>query len=224
MIIVFDLDDTLYDEFSFVKSGFLKVAEYVNTTYGIDAGLALDTMHHELETHGRGKVFDALLEKFNVYSKPAVAQCLSVYRLHHPQIKLNPDAVRCLGRFKQFNKYIVTDGNKIVQRNKINALGLVPVMKKIFITHAYGIKNAKPCAYCFNRIAQLEKTVPENIVYIADNPQKDFINIKKLGFKTIRIRQGMFAGLDLDREHEAHFTIDCLDQLTLSLLEKLRQA
>ena len=221
MILIFDLDDTLYDEFSFVKSGLLKVAEYVNKTYGINADSAYDIMRYELETNGRGRVFDALLLEYKVYSTSAVRKCVSAYRGHHPEIKLNPDAVRCLDRLKHFNKYIVTDGNKIVQRNKVKALGLFPVMKKIFITHEYGKRNAKPSAYCFNKIAQIEKTSPENIVYIADNPQKDFINIKKLGFRTIRIRQGMFAGLDLDSEHEAHFIIDSLDKLTLRLIEKL---
>ncbi|WP_321494912.1 HAD family hydrolase [uncultured Desulfobacter sp.] len=224
MILVFDLDDTLYDELSFVQSGFLKVAEYVNKTFGIDTESAYDIMHSELETNGRGKVFDTLLLKYKVYSKSAVGKCVSVYRLHTPEIELNPDAVRCLDRFKQFNKYIVTDGNKVVQRNKLNALGLPPVMKKIFITHEYGKKNAKPSAYCFNLIAKLEKTPPGNIVYIADNPQKDFINIKKLGFKTVRICQGMFANLKLGYEYEAHFTINCLDQLTLSLIEKFTLA
>lgn len=223
MILIFDLDDTLYDELSFVKSGFLKVAEYVNKTYGINTDFAYDIMRYELETNGRGRVFDALLLEYKVYSKSAVRKCVSAYRGHYPEINLDPDAVRCFFRLKHFNKYIVTDGNKIVQRNKVKALGLFPVMKKIFITHEYGKRNAKPSAYCFNKIAQIEKTSPENIVYIADNPQKDFINIKKLGFRTIRIRQGMFSGLDLDPEHEAHFIIDSLDKLTLRLIEKLGQ-
>jgi len=221
--LTFDLDDTLYDERSFVHSGFLKVADYVKNVYGINPESALDIMHDELETHGRGKVFDQLLLAYKVYSKAAVQKCVSVYRLHDPDIKLNPDAVRCLERFKRFNKYLLTDGNKIVQRNKVKALGLFPVMKKVFITHEYGKKNAKPSVYCFQRIAQIEKTVPEDIIYIADNPQKDFINIKKLGFKAIRIRQGMIADLYLGPEYEGHFEISCLDELTLSLIEKLGQ-
>jgi len=223
MIVVFDLDDTLYDELTFVKSGFLKVAEYVNKTYGINPDTAYGIMCSELDANGRGRVFDTLLLAYAVYSTSAVRKCVSVYRGHPPDITLNPDALRCLDRLAQFNKYVVTDGNKIVQRNKAWALGLFPVMKKIFITHEYGKRNAKPSAHCFNRIAQMEKTPPGNIVYIADNPQKDFINIKKLGFKTIRIRQGMFAGLALDPEHEAHVTIDSLDELTLHLIETLRQ-
>ena len=30
MVIVFDLDDTLYDEINFVKSGFKEIASYLN--------------------------------------------------------------------------------------------------------------------------------------------------------------------------------------------------
>ena len=36
MIIVFDLDDTLYDEIDFVNNGFNEVANYLKKKFGID--------------------------------------------------------------------------------------------------------------------------------------------------------------------------------------------
>ncbi len=221
MILIFDLDDTLYDEITYVKSGLKQVAEYVDISYKIDAQTAYDIMYHELTINGRGKIFDVLLDKFDLLSNVNVRKCLSVYRTHIPDIVLNTDAVCCLNRCKDFHKYIVTDGNKIVQKNKIRALGLSARMKKVFITHNYGVKNAKPSSFCFERIAELENTEPANILYVGDNPNKDFINIKKLGFKTVRIRQGMFKDLQLDDEHEADFTINTLNELTLNLIYKL---
>lgn len=221
MILVFDLDDTLYDEITYVKSGLLHVAKYVNIHYQIEQNQAYKLMLQELNMNGRGEIFDVLLKKHFVYSKSAVRKCLSVYRLHNPQIKLNPDASACLDRFKDISKYIVTDGNKIVQRNKVKALGLFSLMKRVFITHDFGKKNAKPSTYCFEKIAALEKAKPENIIYIGDNPNKDFINLKKKRFKTIRIKNGMFSDLVMDNEHEAHATISTLDQLTINFIEKL---
>ncbi|WP_214515343.1 hypothetical protein, partial [Mycobacterium tuberculosis] len=44
MIVVFDLDDTLYDELTYVQSGFQAVAGYLRDTYGMPAGKALDWM------------------------------------------------------------------------------------------------------------------------------------------------------------------------------------
>ena len=57
--------------------------------------------------------------------------------------------------------------------------------------------------------------------YIADNPKKDFIGIKPLGFKTIRIRQGMFKNLEADESQKAHCEIKSLDEIEQTLLNKL---
>ena len=58
MIFVFDLDDTLYDEITFVKSGLLQVAKYVNIHYKIEQQPAYELMLRELDINGRGKIFD----------------------------------------------------------------------------------------------------------------------------------------------------------------------
>ena len=53
MVIVFDLDDTLYEELSYVKSGFLAVARYLQETYHTPAETCFDSMSQKLES-GRG--------------------------------------------------------------------------------------------------------------------------------------------------------------------------
>jgi len=47
-----------------------------------------------------------------------------------PKITLSKEGKACLKRFKDLPKYLVTDGNKIVQLKKIQALGLEPYLKK----------------------------------------------------------------------------------------------
>jgi putative hydrolase of the HAD superfamily len=39
------------------------------------------------------------------------------------------------------------------------------------------------------KITELEKTGWNDLVYLGDNPNKDFINLRKLGANTVRIRQ-----------------------------------
>ena len=86
----------------------------------------------------------------------------------------------CLNRFKSFDKYIITDGNITAQRNKIKSLGLKTQFKKIIPTYQYGISHSKPSILCFNMIMKIEKCEPSEMVYIGDNPHKDFVNIKKI--------------------------------------------
>ena len=141
-----------------------------------------------------------------------------VYRGHSPNIQLNAEADDCLKRFGQVPKYIVTDGNKQVQESKIKALGLHQRVNFYYITHRYGIKSAKPSPYCFLKICQREQVPPENVLYIGDNPHKDFVGIKPLGFKTIRVMQGQYKDLVKPQEYEADYQIKSLAELDDKLL------
>lgn len=218
MVLVFDLDDTLYDEQTYVRSGFRSVAKFLWSTYRIPIEGSYLVMNAKL-AEGRDKVFDQLLMYYNIYSKKLVRECLSVYRKHQPDIRLYSAASDCLERFKDIHQYIVTDGNKLVQANKLKALGLPEKMKNCFITRRYGIKNEKPSPYCFLKICELEKVRPHEVVYIADNPHKDFVGIKPLGFKTVRVRQGAYRDVQLSAEYEADWQIKSLDELTEKFLE-----
>ena len=100
MILVFDLDDTLYEEIEFVKSGFKAVADYLHKNYSINKEKAFSIMLQELEENGRGKIFNTVLKHFNVFSLKEVKKCLTIYRLHKPVIQLSSSGEQCLKRFK----------------------------------------------------------------------------------------------------------------------------
>jgi putative hydrolase of the HAD superfamily len=220
MVLVFDLDDTLFDEKTFVYSGFDAVAEFVSQQFNIDKIMIINDLTEELK-NGRGHIFDFVLKKHNLFSKVLVKKCLSVYRLHKPNIFVYNDAIECLKRFENAPKYIVTDGNKIVQHNKIKALQIEQYFAHCFISRRYGIHNEKPSPYCFQKICKLENTTPQNVIYIGDNPQKDFVGIKPIGFKTIRIMKGNHFDVIKTPEYEAHIQINALSELTSELLEQL---
>ena len=69
MVLVFDLDDTLYEELSFVRSGFGAVASYLSLRYKVREGTVYGSLLKELELRGRGSVFDRVLLQFGIYSK-----------------------------------------------------------------------------------------------------------------------------------------------------------
>lgn len=219
-VLVFDLDDTLYDELTYVKSGFQVVARDLYHRFSWPEEVTFEHMVKSLE-RGRERIFDDVLRDFGGYSKTNVRKCISVYRLHRPQINLSEEARRCLNRFESYPKYIVTDGNKIVQRNKLQALGLFERVKFCFITHRYGVCNSKPSPYCFLKICNMEKVNPSQVVYIGDNPHKDFVGIKPLGFKTIRVLTGGYGKVKPSKEFAAHYTINSLDDLSFDLLEQI---
>ena len=108
---------------------------------------------------------------------------------------------------------MVTDGNKNVQANKVKALNLDKWFKKIFITHRYGIKNSKPSLYCFEKIKSNERCNWEDLVYIGDNPSKDFVSLKKVNGKTIRVLTGNHATTFASKEYDSDYTINSLSEL-----------
>ena len=222
MIIAFDLDDTLYEEITYVRSGFKAVASYLSQTYKIETP---DKIFREfiqaLEEQGRGRVFDSFLEKYNLSNKKVIKKCLSVYRLHDPDIRLSESGQSCLERLKDYPKYLVTDGNKVVQTKKVKSLKINKYFRHMMVTHNYGLKYSKPSTYCFHKILQRENASPQDLIYIGDNPKKDFLNLKKDGFWTMRVMTGEHRDVLASPEFEADFRINSLDELSIKDLRKM---
>ena len=222
MILIFDLDDTLYDEKKFVYSGFSEVANWISVMSKNSAIEIFDYMVNDLALNGRGKVFNNALEKYFQMTVKNVRKCVSIYRLHKPDINLDKDVVDLLLELRKNNKlYIVTDGNKIVQNNKIKSLDVEKYIEKAFITYRYGLKASKPSLKCFEIIKNLEKVNWLDLVYIGDNPNKDFVNLNKVNAITIRVLQGDYALVKAKEDYDAKFKIDKLTDLNMLIKNHL---
>lgn len=214
MILIFDLDDTLYDESSFVTSGLGAVARHGEDAYGWNAGRSLAFMLDVLEREGRGRVFDRWLASHEQLSNARVAECVNIYRHHRPSLELFPAARVVLDRYRGLVPlYLVTDGHKIVQKNKVDALGLFAEFRRVFITHRFGIRHAKPSPHCFELIRQAEGCSWADMVYVGDNPTKDFVNLKPLGALTVRVKTGGHRNVVARPGYDAQISIPNLDAL-----------
>lgn len=222
MILVFDLDDTLYDEKQFVYSGFLEVANWISEMSKRPSNLIYESMVKDLSVNGRGEVFNNALKKYFYETKTNIKKCLSIYRLHKPRISLETDVVDLLIELgKAYKLYIVTDGNKIVQNNKIKSLDVEKYMKKAFITYRYGLKASKPSLKCFELIKNIERIKWQELVYVGDNPNKDFVNLNKVNAITIRVLQGEYANIMVTNEYDAKFKIDKITDLRMLIKNNL---
>jgi putative hydrolase of the HAD superfamily len=210
MVIIFDLDDTLYDEMSYVKSGFNAVASHLSYLFKIRKEAIFNKLLKVLKENGRGKVFNIACVHFKFNKKNLIKDLVNIYRSHKPCIKMKKEAIKILKYYSSHSKYIVTDGNYLVQKNKVKYLGLSNYFKKIYYTNIYGIKNNKPSLYCFNKIKKLEQCDWSDLVYIGDNPHKDFINCNKKKILTIRLMQGQNKNLKVKKIKDAKFKINNL--------------
>jgi len=213
MIYIFDLDDTLYDERQFVESGFLAVAKQAEERWGLNQNEVFTQLVKLLDSNGRGAIFDDFLKSYHLASKKNIQHCITTYRLHKPTLSMPQEHIALIESLPS-PRYLVTDGHKTVQANKVEALGITHLFKRVFITHRFGIKNAKPSTYCFKKIQQAEQCRWEEMVYIGDNPKKDFVNINKLGMQTVRVLTGVHKNVKACGIYNAKITINRLSDLS----------
>lgn len=177
--VIFDLDDTLYSEKEYVKSGYRAVAQHLG-----DIRLA-DRMWQFFE---EGKpAISALLSEVSGDE----AECLAIYRSHTPNIHLYDGAKKLLEDLRQqgIRTGIITDGRPEGQRNKIKVLGLEDLVDDIIVTDELGGEMfRKPCDIAF-RILQRKWRLPFGaMAYIGDNPAKDFHAPIQLGMLPIWVK------------------------------------
>lgn len=187
--VVFDLDDTLIKEVDYIKSGFDVVSTSISKNYDLDKELVLKDMF-ELFDESSSYVYNRVLDKNNVlYSKQEIMNLVEIYRNHTPQIRLSKKVIKVLEelRSKGYKIGVITDGYKESQRKKIEALNLEKHVDKIIVTDELGREYWKPHPRSFELMKEKLNVDFNEMVYIGDNPQKDFYINKVYPIKTIRL-------------------------------------
>jgi putative hydrolase of the HAD superfamily len=186
--VVFDLDDTLYPEIEYVRSGFRAVAEYLG-----ERGHAKDTvltrLQREFEADPRTRVFNRVLEQLGeVADEQMVGTLVKVYREHRPALKLGTDVGEILEQLRKTYKLgLLTDGFLPAQKLKVAALGLEGKFDHIIYTEELGREFWKPARKGFELMAAALGCGGEECVYVADNAAKDFVAPNELGWDTVQI-------------------------------------
>jgi len=219
--ILFDLDDTLYEEKQFVVSGFEAVSEYLSKEKNLNKEEIFRILITDFENGLRRKNFDILLEKLNL--KDGTKNMLvKIYREHIPALSLYPDAKVILRNLKRkFKLGLITDGYPIAQKNKISTLGIRHYFDVILINDISKNESKKHTLPFENAVGKLNVKY-RNTICVADNPLKDFITPKKLGIHTVRIKRGggEYSKIIVDKSLDADYTISNLLQLP-HVIEKL---
>lgn len=179
--IIFDLDDTLYSEKQYVRSGYKKIGEF----------LAREDAAEKLWSYfaaGKPAIDEYLVE---IGEEEKKDECIKIYREQIPEISLYDGVLEFIQDLKRkdIKVGIITDGRVEGQRAKLKALGLWEVMDDIIITDELGgVQFRKPCDISFRIIQNRWRMPYEQIVYVGDNPNKDFQACKQLGMKWIYFR------------------------------------
>lgn len=198
--LVFDIDDTLYDEIDYVRSGFAHIAR-IAARPDVNASTLERWLYQALEAGVRGDTFDQMLIAFpSVAMHHRTSRLIEEYRSHPPKIHLDPAVAlvldELLGRGLRLG--VLSDGQPHSQRAKVVALELARWFDPIILTGSLGPTHAKPATTGFEAIARAWAFPAEALGYVADNPEKDFAGPRRLGWATIRLRHGRQLRCDLE--------------------------
>lgn len=179
-VFIFDLDDTLYSEKEYVRSGYYKIAEYLQ-----DKSVAEKLWKEFLN---KKNAIDEVLMNEGVFTEKLKQECLEVYRNQLPDIHLYEGVKDMLAKLKNrgYMLGLITDGRSEGQRHKIKALDIEKCFDYIIVTDELGgVEYRKPNEKAYTMMKDEFEVNYSEMCYIGDNINKDFIAPQKLGMKSI---------------------------------------
>ena len=190
--VVFDLDDTLYDEVDYCRSGFQAVARFlVRSAANACADDAFACLWKHFGAGNHTRTFNAALDELGIpYDDLLILQLVELYRTHRPALRLpteSRDILEALGA--RYTLALLTDGFLPAQRLKVEALDIAAYFQAIVYTEELGRQFWKPSPVGFQRLSETLGVPPEQMAYIGDNVTKDFIAPNQLGMLTIRLHR-----------------------------------
>ncbi len=223
--VIFDLDDTLYPERSYVLSGFQAVAVWIETILAIPKA---ETLHELglLFTQGvRGDTFHQWLGQRGVGGErdELVRQMVVIYREHDPVLTPFDGMTELLDELEQqYRLGLISDGYLTVQQRKWKAISFNRLFQSVVFSDAFGREHWKPSHVPFQVALEALDVSPERAVYVGDNPAKDFIGARAAGLSTIRFRSsgGEHALAEPPSSlHAPDRTVESVDDLGACILQ-----
>ncbi|UOQ47379.1 HAD family hydrolase [Gracilibacillus caseinilyticus] len=224
--IIFDVDDTLYDQSLSFHHTFRKIIasyysydeldqiyrrsrEYSEILF--DKSEAGEISIYEWQT---GRIIKACQDFNIVITEAQAASFHQQYKREQAKIQLFPEMEQLLTYLKDSGKQmaILTNGDTEHQTMKIKQLGLeqwIPA-DHIFISGSYGV--AKPKLEIFQVVEQALGCHPDDTVYIGDSFEKDIEGAKHVGWKAIWMnhRKRTVSNTVYEADQEIHHASELL--------------
>ena len=193
--VVFDMDNTLYDEANFFKKVIDELAIQEDIKFHIDLNYkkllnlrlkSKDIFYDILSTDDSLNRKDILILKDKLFN----------LAVNH-EFKISPydDLIPFLEYLSELkiNKYILTNGVPAIQKNKFKSLSL----KDFFGTNFYsareiGCGSEKPEVEVFQRMLDITGNKNHEVLFIGDNPKTDFNAPFLIGCKSMRLKKGIY--------------------------------
>ncbi len=171
---IFDLDNTLYDENSFLKEAYQNIASYLEKL--ILCHPSKDYYHFLWNTYlsqGRKNLFDVCIEHFELSPFVTIDKFKSILydTAATASLSLYPWVEGCFKKLLAENKKIAifTNGHERQQKNKVNNLGLENIHSSLLIYYANLHHCPKPSSEGLKEILQMAGIEASQALMVGDH-------------------------------------------------------
>lgn len=192
-IIIFDLDDTIYEQKMYDTPALLNVSKYLAIKLKVSKNKIFQSLRN-LKKNKRGKspklIFDFYLKNRIKDKKNFLLlkkKCINLFQKYNCKNLKHAKSLKSFLKFIHKKKvlFMVTNGDIKRQKRKIKYLGVSSYFKKIFILDNINYK-AKPSIKSVDYLKKyLMKNKNKKSVFVGDNLYTDKVFAKKLKIKFI---------------------------------------
>ncbi len=186
--VIFDLDDTLYPEIDYCKSGMREISKILSGSLNMAAEDIFDKLWSRFIAGDREMLFNKVLDELGYsYTSDFITNLIMAYREHKPDITLPLESESVLRSLSgKYTLALLSDGFIPSQPLKVESLGISNYFTEIVFTQTLGREFWKPSTVGFEKILTNLGITPQMAVYVGDNITKDFIAPNKLGMHSVQ--------------------------------------
>ena len=184
--VVFDMDDTLYSYDEFVGSGYRAVGAHLADARGADASAVVHSLW-QARALAHGQEFQAMCLAHG-WPPELAPHLVDVFRHHQPAIRLAAGAALVLEglRRRGWRLGVLTNGSPRVQRAKVRALGLEPLVDGVVYAEE-AVSGGKPASAAFHAIVTRLGSDPARTVMVGDDLRTDIGGARHAGLHAIHM-------------------------------------
>ncbi len=199
-ILFVDLDDTLFEEVEYVKSGFLEVSKYIAEINKTNSEEIFNQMVYQFNKYGRTGVFNRVMSFFE-FDIPSVSDMIVIYRNHKPNIQAYEGVYNAITNIRSIynNIFVITDGVVEVQKNKVSALNLEKYIDGVIYCMEYN--SPKPSIISIEQYTQNILFDKSRSMMIGDDPFCDIECAYKFGINAVRVLTGRFKDIRCNKDN-----------------------
>lgn len=191
--IIFDLDNTLYDEIEYLSKAYIHIGNKISKLSNhFSAQDISNYLLEEFKSNGRKNLYQKLITKFN-----GINYSLSDFLDDLREVVIPENSIQIKEQFYSFitsniNNYkffIATNGNIIQQENKIRSVN-IPFKNRFNIVYcdAFGNNKRKPNPFFISYISKSFDIRPNDMLFIGDSIEDyEAARSGKIDFLTVEV-------------------------------------